>query len=395
MKSFGVMTMKTILVYCWNSLSEQMAICAIKEAGHHVVTVSGKMKDYHADAEFAQKFMSSLHAQKVDMVFSYDYFPLISMICEMNSIPYAAWIYDCPQYTLLSKTVTNNCNHIFCFDELYTVRLQNMGAKNVYYFPLAADVNMYEMAKREKDETFYTCDISFVGGLYNGAKNRLLTTKLSEYAAGYVEGLLCAQKQICGYNLIADILPKKIAEEIVEKCEISLSDAYTTDIVQMAADAVNMKLTAKDREEVLALLAQHFAVTLYSNSQLPEKLTECPRLICKGTVDYQTEMPLVFHNSKINLNITSRTIESGIPQRVFDILACGGFCLTNYQTEIDELFENGKELVMYTDMEDMFLKAGYYLTHEEERMQIARAGYEKICNCFSIKEKISELIDFI
>ena len=301
----------------------------------------------------------------------------------------------------------NSCNHIFCFDELYAGKLQKLGAQHVYHFPLAADRGMYKAAKKNRAEHDYICDISFVGGLYNGEKNRLLHTKLSDYAEGYIEALHFAQKEICGYNLIADALPKQIAEEIVEKCEITLSDAYMWDTIQMAADAVNMKLTARDREEVLTMLVEYFqfngtvcegqpcVLTLYSNSKLPKKLVGKSRLRCKGSVDYQTEMPLVFHNSKINLNITSRTIESGIPQRVFDILACGGFCLTNYQPEIAEIFEDGVELVMYTDMEDMLQKAEYYLTKEEERKQIAQAGYEKVCNFFSIQDRIVELINLI
>ena len=47
--------MKTILVYCWDSFSEKQAMCAMEELGYHVVSVSGKMKDYHADAEMAKK----------------------------------------------------------------------------------------------------------------------------------------------------------------------------------------------------------------------------------------------------------------------------------------------------------------------------------------------------
>lgn len=399
--------MKKILVYCWESTSEPMAMQAMKNAGYQVVTFSGKIKDHHADAEFAQQFMVKLHSEKADMVFSYDYFSLISIICEMNHIPYAAWVYDCPQYGLLSKTITNSCNHIFCFDGAYAMRLQQLGAGNVYHFPLACDLELYEDAKQKKKEEDYACDISFVGSLYNGAGNRLLNTELSEYAKGYVEGLLCAQKEICGYNLIADALPGKIADEIVEKCNLILGDAYMSDPIRMAADAINMKLTAKDREDVLAALAEYFAsnetmreeshymVSLYSNSTLTERLAECPYLLCKGIVHYWDEMPLVFHNSKINLNITSRTIETGIPQRVFDILACGGFCLTNYQPEIAEVFEDGKELVMYTDLEDMLQKAEYYLAHEEERKQIAQAGYEKVKACFSVNDRVVELINSI
>ena len=387
--------MKTILVYCWYSFSEKQAICAMEELGYRVVTVSGKMKDYHADAEMAQNIMVSIHLEKADMVFSYDYFPLISMICEMNHIPYAAWIYDCPQNMLLSKTIKNNCNHIFCFDEMYAKRLMNLGAPNVYHFPLAADLDMYERAQKGEEEECYVCDISFVGGLYNGGRNRLLKANLSEYSEGYVDALLYAQKEICGYNLIADALSEEVAEEIVNECALVLGESYITNTVQMAADAVNMKLTARDREEALLCLAQNFDVTLYTSSELPEKLLCCPRLVCKGTVGYRTEMPLVFHNSKINLNITSRTIESGVSQRVFDILACGGFCLTNYQPEIAALFEDGKELVMYTDTKDLLQKVEYYLNHEEERLQIAQAGQEKVRNCFSIESRIAELINSI
>jgi len=363
--------------------------------GYKVIEYHGKMKDYHADADFAQKLIIQLHSAKPDVVFSYDYFPLVSMLCEINQIPYASWIYDCPLYMLLSKTITNKCNHIFCFDMLYVERLKGLGAQNVFHFPLATDIDMYERALAKRNNKDYRCDISFVGGLYNGSKNRLLHTRLSEYAEGYVEGIIEAQKEICGYNLIRDTLPLSIADEIVEKCNIVLNDSYTTDVVQMAADAINMKLTARDREEVLDCLAKRFGVTLYSNSELPATLKRNRKLICKGVVDYWDEMPLVFRNSKINLNITSRTIEAGIPQRVFDILACKGFCLTNYQPEIAELFEDGKELVMYTDEEDALRKVEYYLEHDEERIQIAKAGNEKAKVYYDIKVRIIELLNMI
>ena len=387
--------MKTVLVYCWGSFSEKSAIRAMKENGYQVFVISGKIKEHHADAEFAQRLISQLHSVKPDVVFSYDYFPLVSMICELNHVPYAAWIYDCPQYMLLSKTITNSCNHVFCFDAIYTERLRGLGVENLYHFPLSADMESYRQARVKKNEKNYICDISFVGGLYNGHKNRLLSRQLSEYTEGYVEGLLAAQKEICGYNLIKDALPTQIAKEVTEKCDITLSDAYTTDMLQMAADAINMKLTARDREEVLALLTEQFDMTLYTNSELPELLHKSRRLICKGPVDYWNEMPLVFHNSKINLNITSRTIESGIPQRVFDILASEGFCLSNYQPEIAELFEDGKELVMYTDMEDLLQKAKYYMEHDEERVRIAKAGYEKVKRGYDISSRIIELINTI
>lgn len=383
---------KTILAYCWGSVSEPMAISGMEKLGYTVITLKDKIKDYHADALFAQKAITLLHAQKPDLVFSYDYFPILSMICQMNGIPYAAWIYDCPQYTLLSQTIVNPCNHIFCFDEQYTHKIRGYGAVNVYHFPLAADPALILNAKRNKE---YRADISFVGSLYNDDRNRILQADLSEFAKGYIEGLIRAQSKIYGYNLVKDSLCTQVEKEVAEKCGLTLGECYLPDGRSMAVDAVSMAVTARDREEVLFDLSEHFEVTLYTNSSLPVSLKKREHLKSKGTVDYRTQMPLVFYNSKINLNITTRTIETGIPQRVFDILSCQGFCLTNYQKEIDELFEDGKELVLYTGPEDMMQKAEYYLSHEEEREQIAKAGYEKVMAYFAIEKRLQEMFQFL
>lgn len=388
---------KTVLMYCWGSVSEPMAAKGMEELGYIVITIMDKIKDYHADAEFAQKMITVLHAKKADLVFSYDYFPILSMICQMNGIPYISWIYDCPQYTLLSKTIQNPCNHIFCFDERYAQRIRGYGAPNVYHFPLAADPDLYPAKKAaDPEETLkYGCDISFVGSLYNDDRNRILKADLSDFSRGYTEGLIRAQLPIYGCNLIADCLCGQAEKEIAERCGLTLGEMYLPDLHRMAADAVLMAVTAREREEVLFNLSEQFAVTLYTNSSLPACLKERERLSDRGTVDYRTQMPLVFYNSRINLNITSRTIETGVPQRVFDILSCGGFCLTNYQKEIGDLFEDGKELVMYTGMEDMVQKAGYYLLHEEERIRIAKAGYEKVTEHFTIRRRLKEMFDRI
>ena len=91
------------------------------------------------------------------------------------------------------------------------------------------------------------------------------------------------------------------------------------------------------------------------------------------------------------MNITSKTIESGIPQRIFDILACEGFCITNYQSEIAEYFEEDNELVIYYDMQDLINKVEYYLANEEERKRIAENGYKKVNEAFSLEARVEEM----
>ena len=48
--------------------------------------------------------------------------------------------------------------------------------------------------------------------------------------------------------------------------------------------------------------------------------------------------------------MTIRNIRTGIPLRVWDILGAGGFLLTNFQVELPDYFENGKDIVYYEDI---------------------------------------------
>ena len=64
-----------------------------------------------------------------------------------------------------------------------------------------------------------------------------------------------------------------------------------------------------------------------------DKISGMDKVEVCGPVDYVKEMPYVFKNTKINLNMTLRSIWTGIPLRAIDVMGCGGFLLTNYQAD--------------------------------------------------------------
>ena len=114
-----------------------------------------------------------------------------------------------------------------------------------------------------------------------------------------------------------------------------------------------------------------------------------------GIVDYVSQMPVVFHNSKINLNMSLRSIQSGIPLRALDIMGAGGFLLSNYQPELAEYFEDAKELALYASPRELLDKAAYYLSHEEERRQIAAAGLRKVRELFSYEVRVKRMLELV
>jgi len=103
-------------------------------------------------------------------------------------------------------------------------------------------------------------------------------------------------------------------------------------------------------------------------------------------------MPVIFHESRININPTSKAIRTGVPLRVFDIFACEGFMISNYQPELCEMFVPGEDFVYYESIEQVPELARYYLEHENERREIAHNGYIKVKEQYSYMVRLNRLL---
>jgi hypothetical protein len=109
------------------------------------------------------------------------------------------------------------------------------------------------------------------------------------------------------------------------------------------------------------------------------------------------DMVDVFNKSRINLNFTGtldseflvfgKSITKRIKQckgRPIEIALCGGFVLTEYAPGIENMFEIGKEIDVFRTEDELCEKIRYYLTHDEERNEIARKGYERASRDYTI-----------
>jgi spore maturation protein CgeB len=152
---------------------------------------------------------------------------------------------------------------------------------------------------------------------------------------------------------------------------------------------IDRKLTSMERIRLLSAVSARFTLKLFTRD--PEACIPGARNM--GPVDYYMEMPLVFRDSRINLNITLRSIQSGIPLRCMDILSAGGFLLTNYQSDLLMHFTPGEDFVYYEDEADLLQKLDYYLEHEEKRTAIAARGYEKVAAGHNFSVILSHMLE--
>lgn len=90
-----------------------------------------------------------------------------------------------------------------------------------------------------------------------------------------------------------------------------------------------------------------------------------------------SEMSEVIRNSIISLNFANSKGDNQIKARTFEVPGAGGFLMSECATGIEQCYVDGKEFVIFKDMDDLLVKIRYYLDHPDERDIIARNGYER------------------
>ena len=378
-----------ILFYRYNSICEPDILQVFTDFG---ITVHVEEQEMHNKSitprECAGKVSEWILQKPLSFVFSINFFPAISYTCERLKVPYVCWSVDSPVPELFSNALKNRYNRIFLFDRAQYEFFSPVNPDCIYHLPLASNVKRWEqivLGMTDTDFITYGADLSFVGSLYT-EKCKYDRLSLSPHTRGFVDGLMEAQLKVFGCNFI----PESLTEEVIR--EIADADAYTDMSRYLVAHQyIGMKLAAVERARTLRFLSEQFPLALYTRSDA----SKLPKADCRGGVSTLTEMPKVFHASRINLNITMRPIESGLSLRVWDVLGCGGFLMTNYQAELPEYFEIGKDLEAYESLPELSEKIRYYLSHEEERVEIAIRGYEKAAKYHSYETRLAQMIKIL
>ena len=79
--------------------------------------------------------------------------------------------------------------------------------------------------------------------------------------------------------------------------------------------------------------------------------------------------------SRININLCTN---EGASDRVYKVMAAGGFLLSNDWKNREKYFTDGKECVIFSDIGDLNKKIEYYLKNPELRKEIASNGFNKV-----------------
>lgn len=385
------------VLYVYGSATATNFVEALKKTGYEVMEYPKVQSTSNMNEDEINEIVDFIKEHEITHLMSIHLIYNLAVAAYWSGIKYMPVIWDAPY--LKAYTVMGTLDNIWysVFDKIDAERMRRGGCPHVLYQPLS--VNKDSMRKWEKKSlSKVRCvnDISFIANLYEKNDYDRCLDKIPENMQDYFRSILeDAAFKWDGVNRIYGQTSQEIIDYInLVSPDFKFEHPYDIEDVRYFEIAYLIrKLANIERICVLNMLAEEHDVFLYTNSEVEKSVL--PKVHIELPVPAGEATSIIYRGSKINLNISLKGIEGGTPQRIMDIMGAGGFVLTNYCEETAEIFVEDKEIVMFRNPEELLEKTDYYLSHDKEREQIARAGCEKVLKCYTYEEKVKQLMDWV
>lgn len=165
----------------------------------------------------------------------------------------------------------------------------------------------------------------------------------------------------------------------------------------------------REREYILAKIIYHLGpINIFCRSfdfyrsvkeiqkqnLLDDYFLELYRQSYKGYVETQKELSKIYSSSKINIDIP-KDYNNSISYRSFEIMASGGFLISQKNNELITKFENGKEIEIYETDDELIDKIKFYLSNLNIAQYIAVNGKKNTVSNHSFYDRLKNMLKVI
>ena len=360
---------------------EYQWVMGLREAGHDVFTHAFNPYASGNDGPSIQSLIEKEEIRSV-LCFSDDPEATLLGICRRNNIPLAIWHLDTPYQFFLSEYCRQYRNiYHFCMDSYYVELLKKTGYENVAYLPLGTTPDIFKpMEINRKD---FRAEVGMVANLAIRKTHRhweeILENWKGKTQDDQVYGLITELIAIASNTGIDFITAIQLLERRVSDFHLIL---HIIKFIESMAGIERRKRPA---------LALRNLVDLKVVGEDWEYIGISPHQI-HPRIGYYDELPIFYSTVIINLNITQPQIKRGLNQRFFDVPACGGLLVSDWNDEIPNFFIPGKEVVIYNDIKELPEIVCYYLERDEERETIAQAARAKVLSHHTVQRRMETIM---
>ena len=149
------------------------------------------------------------------------------------------------------------------------------------------------------------------------------------------------------------------------------------------------------RDQLLEHLCSNLPMNIWGNGVERLPLESPIRARYLGTA-WGTRMFRILAASKVVVNYHIDIAQFyANNMRLFEATGSGALLVTDWKINLHEMFKPGKEVIAYRTPEECAELIRYYLEHEEERDEIARAGQQRVLKEHTTYQRMQELVDIV
>jgi spore maturation protein CgeB len=227
--------------------------------------------------------------------------------------------------------------------------------------------------------------------VYHGFDKDLLT-RIKRKEDGFINNLIFSGSLITGgsfHNSRINLIESLIKEKIDLSLYVTLENSYKIKAKQL------IHLTAGLLKK-LKMVSLTERIPIFEYGRSPVKSYSDSLLKSNHLPLYGIDMYNLFNESRIVLNIHIGVAgDYAGNMRMFEVTGVGSCLLTDSKKNMSDLFEAGREVVVYDSTEDCINKAKWLLEHEQERKQIAHLGQKRTLETHTVENRCKSIIDII
>lgn len=332
-----------------------------------------------------------LEVYQPDLIMAVNFRKGLGEVSKLTTAPVVCWEIDPAVDT--PPTAPDDCTglHIFTYRRSHVEDYQSSGYPNACFLPLATNpATRFPLREALDTPSPYRNQVSFVGASMLDQGRMLLQEFINMYPNFIKPGAIAqSEDQIRG-----------ILDTVVNQQRQDLA-TYSLDRTLWEAMPELKKPTpgSIDPEKLVSELCAAHKRMDWLKSLSPQSIAvwgdtgwqECPELDYRGTAGHSQELTLIYSNSLINIDIGRLYQNDIMTMRLFDVMACEGFLLTEYTEEIVKWFEPGVHLDVYRTPEELAEKIQHYLSHPDEARSIGKAAREQILKHHTFEKRFEDI----
>lgn len=292
---------------------------------------------------------------------------------------------------------------VFTYRRAHVEGFRAAGYEHVEHLPLCAD----PIARRPRrllgpERVSYSAPVAFVGASMavqarahiDSFAAQLASLRGTDHAGlrSDLEGVERAIAEQC-----SDLLTYRLPDLLREHAGAAMELWNASSVVTESAEALLSEFVAGKKRaaaiDAVAAMGPH----LWGDEGWREHLAEldptsAETVRFRGPAGNREEIERIYSGATVNIDIGRLYQSDIVTLRVFDVLACGGLCLTEHNDEVASLFDVGVELDTWRDLDELREKTAAYLEEPERAAQIGAAGRRAIEERHGLDRRLDHML---